>query len=273
MLDILTHPAAQAGLLPFFAALIISELFLRVRLSGLALIAGFSLTVFLVSDFGLEPLTATRKIVWLGLTSALLGLLLGSTLSSWRSWILPVLAAAVTGWTLQRILEQQPPETLIRWGASCAAYVAILVWGMDKLLEQETPRASSAATALGIGTGGAALLGGSALLGQFGLAIGAAAGAHLLIQLISNQSLPTGRMFTLPAALLSGLIGCLAALSAKLPWYALAILACIPLALWLTPLPKKQSIRPQGMLLALLALTFSAGAIYLTWRMAGDVPL
>lgn len=272
MQELLNHPAVQAGLAPFLVALVISELFLRLRLSGLAIIAGFSVTVYLVGDFGIEPLTATRKIVWLGLSGALLGLLFGSAKSNWRSWLLPALTGAVAYWTVLRILQQQTPDIAMQWGAACAAYVAFLVWGMDKLLEKEPFRVSCAATALGIGTGGAALIGASALLGQFGLALGVAAAAHLLIQFISNQPLPTGRMLTLPLALITGLIGCLAVLSAKLPWHALAILAGIPLVAWLMPLPK-QPIRVQILLLTLITFTFVAGTLYVTWRVAGDIPL
>jgi hypothetical protein len=272
MQELLNHPAAQAGFIPFLIALIVAELFLRIRLSGLAIIAGFLATVYLVSDFGIEPLTATRKIVWLGLFSALLGLLFGSSISNWRSWLLIILSGVAADWALLRILEQQEVNLMLQWGAACAAYVATLVWGMDKLLEKESLRVSCAATALGIGTGGAALIGASALLGQFGLALGAAASAHLLIQFISNQPLPTGRMLTLPLAMIAGLTGCLAVLSAQLPWYSLAILAGIPLAAWLMPLPK-QSIRIQILLLTFVSFVFVAGALYVTWRIAGDVPL
>ena len=272
MQEFLNHPGVQAGLAPFLLALIIGELFLRIRLSGLAIITGFAITVYLASDFSIEPLTASRKIVALALVSTVVGIILGGSKSNWRSWLLPALAILATLWTVQRILQQQTPDIMLQWGAGCAAYVAILVWSMDKLLEKDSFRAASAATVLGIGTGGAALVGASALLGQFGLAIGAAATAHLLIQMISNQPLPTGRMFTLPLALIAGLTGCLAALSAKLPWYALAILAGIPLVAWLIPLPK-QTVRVQSLLLTLLATPFAAGAIYVTWRVAGDVPL
>ncbi len=272
MQELLSHPAVQAGFAPFLIALIIAELFLRIRLSGLAIIAGFAVTVYLVSDFGIEPLTATRKIVWLGLFSALLGLLLGSAKSNWRGWLLPLLAGVATFWALLRILEQQEMQVMVQWGAACAAYVALLVWSMDKLLEKEALRVSCAATALGIGTGGAALIGASALLGQFGLALGAAAAAHLVIQFISDQPLPTGRVLTLPLALITGLVGCLAVLSARLPWYALAILAGIPLIAWLIPLPK-QSMRIQILLLTFVTFIFVTGALYVTWRVAGDVPL
>jgi len=60
----------QGGLAPFVVALIVAELLQRMRLSGLAIIAGFAVTVYLVSDFSFEALTASRKIVLLGLLSA-----------------------------------------------------------------------------------------------------------------------------------------------------------------------------------------------------------
>ena len=270
--ELLNHPAVQAGLAPFLVALIAAELLQRVRLSGLAIIAGFAITVYLASNFTLEPLTAVRKIVLLGLASAALALLLTLLQARWLVWLLSLLGGAAAIWTVQRVLQQQPPQAMILWGAGCAAYVAILVWGMDKLLDQEPLRAASAATALGIGTGGAALVGASALLGQFGLAIGSSAAAHLLIQMVSNRPLSTGRTFTLPLAIIAGLTGCVAVISAQLPWYALPILATIPLAAWLVPLPNS-SVRIQSLVLLILTFALAAGAIYLTWRVTGDVPL
>jgi hypothetical protein len=270
--ELLNHPAVQAGLAPFLVALITAELFQRMKLSGLAIIAGFAITVYLASNFTLEPLTAVRKIVLLGFCSALLALLLTLLQARWLVWLLAILGGAAAIWTVQRVLQQQTPQVMILWGAGCAAYVAILVWGMDKLLDQQPLRAASAATALGIGTGGAALVGASALLGQFGLALGSAAAAHLLIQMVSNQPLSTGRTFTLPLAIIAGLTGCVAVLSAQLPWYTLPILATIPLAAWLVPLPHS-SIRVQCLVLLILTIALAGGAIYLTWRVAGDVPL
>jgi hypothetical protein len=281
--ELLNHPAVQAGLAPFLIALITAELFQRMKLSGLAIIAGFAITVYLASDFNIEPLTASRKIVLLGLLSALLALLLNLLQFRWFSSLLPLVGGAAAVWTVQRVLQQHPSHAVLfgvnvsgeyvalLWGAGCATYVAILVWGMDQLSDKESLRAASAATALGIGTGGAALVGASALLGQFGLALGSAAGAHLLIQMISNQPLPTGRTFTLPLAVIAGLTGCVAVLSAQLPWYALPILAVIPFVAWLVPLPKTP-IRIQSLLLTILTFVFAGGAIYVTWRVAGDVP-
>lgn len=268
--ELLNHPAVQAGLAPFLAALIAAELFQRIKLSGLAVIAGFAATVYLASDFAIEPLTASRKIVLLGSISASLGILLSLIRLSWFTWLLPVLGGAAAIWTVQRILQQQSPQVALLWGAGCAAYVAVLVWGMD-MLENQSPRAAVAAAALGIGTGGAALVGASALLGQFGLALGSAAAAHLLIQMITNRMLPAGRIFTLPLAIVAGLTGCIAVLSARLPWYALAILTCIPIVARLAPL-HAQPVRTQILLLTLLTFACAGGAVYLTWRVAGDVP-
>jgi hypothetical protein len=269
--ELLNNPAVQAGLAPFLVALISAALFQRFKLSGLAIIAGFAVTVYLVSGFSIEPLTAARKIVLLGWISALLALALTVLQSRWLAWLLPILGSAAAIWTVQRILENQEPQVALLWGAGCAAYVAILVWGMDTLSSPEPLRAASAATALGIGTGGAALVGASALLGQFGLALGSAAAAHLLIQMVSNKPLPAGRAFTLPLAVIAGLTGCLAALSAELPWYALPILAAIPVLARLAPLPN-QSVRIRALLLSIMTFALAGAAIYVTWRVAGDVP-
>jgi len=185
--QLLNHPAVQASFAPFLVALITAELFQRIRLSGLAIIAGFAVTVYLASDFAIDPLTASRKIVLLGLISAALGLLLSLLRTRWLATLLPLLGGAAAIWTAQRILQQHPPQVALLWGAGCAAYVAILVWGMDKL-ENDPLRAASAATALGMGTGAAALVGASALLGQFGLALGSSAAALLLHPPAQQQS-------------------------------------------------------------------------------------
>jgi hypothetical protein len=268
--ELLNHPAVQAGLAPFLVGLFTAELLQRIRLSGLAIIAGFAITIYMASNFTTHPASASQKIVLLGWISALLAMLLTLLQTRWISWLLPVLGGAAAIWTAQRVLQQQAPQVVLLWGTGCAAYVAILVGVMDKL-ENDSLRAASAATALGIGTGAAALVGASALLGQFGLALGSAAAAHLLIQMISNQPLPAGRTFTLPLALIAGLTGCIAVLSARLPWYSLPILAAIPLVAWLIPLPR-QSPRIQGLLLTLLTFVIAGSAIFVTWRVAGDVP-
>jgi hypothetical protein len=172
---------------------------------------------------------------------------------------------------LQRILQQQEMTHMLLWGAGCALYVGWLVFWFDGL-NDASMRAGSAGMALGIGSGVAALFGASALLGQFSLAIGAAAGAYLLIQMLTNSTLPCGRSYTLPLALITGLSGCLAVLTAQLPWYVLPVLAVIPVVAKI-PLPAKQALWVQSVLLSVVTLVCAAGAVYLTWRVAGAPPL
>jgi len=268
--ELLNHPAIQAGLAPFLAGLVAAGLFQRVSLSGLALIAGFAATVYLASDFGISPLTSSRKIVWLGLSSAAFGLLFSLVRLSVFSSLLPILGGAASIWVALRILQNQPPQTALLWGAGCAAYVTLVVWGMDKL-ETDSLRSANAGAALGFGTGGAALVGASALLGQFGLALGSAAAALALIQMIANRTFATGRIFTLPLAVIAATTGCMAVLSARLPWYALIMLVLIPVAARLMPLPVK-SVRLQSLLLAIPGIILVAGAVFAAWHSAGDVP-
>ena len=270
MQDLLNHPAIQSGVAPFLAALITALLLQRVKLSGLAIIAGFAATVYLASDFGISPLTSTRKIIWLGLSSAALGLLLSLVRLPWFAALLPILGGAATVWVAMRILQHQPPQTALLWGAGCAAYVIILVWSMDTL-ENDPLRSANAAAALGFGTGGAALVGASALLGQLGLALGSAAAALVLLQMIFNRTFSTGRVFTLPLAAIAGPIGCMAVLGAYLPWYALTMLAAIPVATRIMPLPVR-SLRIQSLLLPLPGIALAGSAVFAAWQSAGDVP-
>ena len=270
MQELLNHPAVQSGLAPFVAGLVVAVVFKRLNLSGLALIAGFAATVYLASDFGFPPITSTRKIIWLGLGSAGIGLLMSFIRLSLFGLLLPVLGAGVSVWVAWRIFQHQPPQTALLWGAGCAAYVAILVWAMDAL-ESDSVRSASAATMLGFGTGAAALLGASALLGQLGLALGSAAAAIALLQFIVGRTFTTGRVFTLPLAVIAGTTGCMAVLSAKLPWYSLPMLALIPVAAIGMPLPAR-SLRIQSILVALPGIVLAAGAVFAAWHSAGDVP-
>jgi hypothetical protein len=271
MQEWLNNPAVQGGVAPFVAALIVAELLQRLRLSGLAIIAGFASMVYLASDFSFEPLTASRKIVLLGLLSAAAALPLMPFNARWLRWALALAGAAAAVWVAQRILAQQETQPMLLSGAASALYLAWLVYWMDSLNDNSV-RAGSAGLALGLGTGAAALFGASGLLGQFGLALGAAAGAYLLIQMLTNARLPCGRSFTLPLAIIAGLTGCLAVLTAQLPWYALPLLGLIPLAAKI-PAFEKQALWIQSILLSIVPMACAAAAVYLTWRVAGDIPL
>src|SRR3569832_1311849 len=85
-----------------------------------------------------------------------------------------------------------------------------------------------AAVAFGIGAGATALLGASALLGQWGLALGASEFAVWLLVDFTRRT-QVGSLVALPIGLGAALVGCGAHFYTKFPWYSLAILAAVPL--------------------------------------------
>lgn len=241
-----------------------AELFQRLRLSGLAIIGGFAATVYFASDFTLESHTVAHKIIWLGIAASAISVPL--TLLTWAHWrpALAALAAGSATWAIWGILQQLALADALLWGAACALYVGWLVFWFDGLRDKSVA-AGNAGLALGIGTGVAALLGAAELLGKFGLAVGAAAAAYLLIQIITNNRLPCGRSFTLPLALIAGLVGCFAVISSHQSWYTLPVLGLIPLAA-LIPVPEKWAVWLQSLTLSLLTIACAAGAVYITWH-------
>jgi hypothetical protein len=264
---LLYHPAVQAALAPFLVALLTAEVLQRLRLSGLAIIAGFAITVYLLSGLPYTLHGSTHKIVWLGIASGLLAIPL--SLANWSLWrpMLMVLGAAAVVWVVQRALLQHSTATAMQWAAGCALYTGWLIYWMDDL--QESPvRAASAGMALGLGTAAALLIAGASLLGKYDLAIGSAAFAYLFIMVVSNSLLPCGRSFTLPLSLIAAMSGCLALLSVNLPWYTLAILAAIPVVAKL-PVSDRSPVWVQATLLSCAALLCAFGAAYVSWSIHG----
>jgi hypothetical protein len=262
--ELLTHPAIIAGLLPFIVALITAELFQRLRLSGLALIAGLAATVYFTGDFGFEPLTATHKIFWLGIAASVISIPL--SLLTWAFWrpILSLLAAGSAVWVTWHLLQKQSIANELLWGVGCAAYAGWLVFWFDGL-QHKSVAAGNAGVALGIGTGMAALLSGSVQLGEFGLALGAASAAYLFIQFITNSRLSCGYSFTLPLSLVAGILACTSFISTQQPWYTLPALALIPLASSI-PVPERWSVGLQTLVLSLLTFACAGVAVYLAWQ-------
>jgi hypothetical protein len=262
--ELFIHPAIQAGLIPFITALITAELFQRIRLSGLAILAGLAATVYFAADFGFTPLTSTRKIIWLGIAASALSIpLMLLTWSYWRP-LLAIAAAISAVWTSWNLLQRQAIPDELLWTAGCSFYLGWLVFWFDGL-RNNSVAAGNAGLALGVGTGMAALLSSSALPGKFGLALGAASAAYLIIQAISNSRLSCGYCFTLPLSLVAGLIACIAVIGTQQPWYTLPALGLIPLAVHI-PVSEKWAIWLQILVLSLLTFTCAGGAVYLAWQ-------
>ena len=93
-------------------------------------------------------------------------------------------------------------------------------------------RSSSAALILGLGAGALALLGASAMLAQIGIALGAASGATLLVQMIAGRRAPVGWTLALPASVIAALVGLLSVFTGELRWYCLLPTLAVP---WAVP--------------------------------------
>ena len=269
MNELLNHPLVQSAAAPFIAGLITAGLLFRARLGGLAVVAGFAAAVALISGFNFTPLTATRKIVLLGLLAPLVGIVIDLALKPkrWMNLVLAALAALASLWVFRAVLAQKELAEAIRLGAITAAATGLIV-ALTLGLDSRPVRAASAGLALGLGSGICAVLAASALYGQYGTATAAACGAILLLQMLLGRGIAAGATFTLTASLLTGLFGAAAMLLASLPWYALALLVLIPIGARV-PLPERTPVWLQAIVVSACAMLPAFAAFYLTWTSTG----
>jgi len=232
MSQLLHHPAIQAGAAPLVVALIVVLALGRTRLGGLAIAAAFVTAVALAPGLSFTPLTATRKIVLLTLLASVAGIALDalSKPGRFRSALLALAAIAATLWVFWPVLANRPLGDALLLGATGVLLTAWLVGFFDAALAARPVECAAAALALGLGAGALAIMGGSALFGQYGLAIGAGAAACLLAMICANQTRAAGATLALPAAVGTGMIAAGAMMLAHLHWYAAALLALVPLA-------------------------------------------
>ncbi len=271
MLDqLLANPAVQAGVAPFLAALLVAAPLRRSRVLGLAIAAGFLVVVALTIGFSFESLTSTRKLVLVGFaaTIALLGIELAALPPgrALRGAIAAAMAVSAV-WVALRILQQKETGTALLWGASAAVYLALLT---DSVLQvgDDGVRASATGLALGLGTGGLALLGASALMAQTGIAIGAAAGATLLVQMLAGNRARPGWTLALVAAVVCGLACLIAVFTGALPWYCLLPTLATPWATRLVPAGERP-VWLTSIFSAVVALIPMLLAVGLAWFTAG----
>jgi hypothetical protein len=260
----LGHPGVQGGIAPFVVGLVVAAVLGRARLGGLAVPAAFCVAVALIEGLTFTPLTATRKIVLLGLAALLAGIAIDfeAKVNRTLAMLVAVVCGALTVWVFWSVLRQKPPADAALLGGLAAAFVAWLVVA-TMTLAGEPVRAGAAALILGLGAGIAAILGASAKLGLFGIAVGAGAGGYLLWQMVTNRTIPAGATLTLSAAVTAGLLAAGAMFLAQLPWYALIPLALIPLAVRL-PAPRRPWL--QAIIVSAYGFAVAVVAFVLTWR-------
>jgi hypothetical protein len=272
MEELLNHPAIQGGIAPFAAGLLVAALFAPVRLAGLAAVAGFATTVYLMGGFSFVPLTATRKIILVGLVAAGAGVCVDFAFKPTRATgvVLGVLFGAAAAWVFWSVLAQKPMNEALVRGGTVVAMVAWLVAACYALRDAPV-RAGATGLTLGLGTGIAAILAASASLGQYGMAVGAACGGFLLVQMIRGKTTHAGATLTLAVGVLLGLIAAGTHMLAALPWYALPVLALVPLAARV-PLPTRLPVWGEAVLSSLLAGIPAAAACFLVWQSSRGGP-
>ncbi len=266
------HPAIQSGVAPFIVALVIAVIFVRFSaLGGLAIVAGFAISVFLSTGFSFEPLTSTRKITLLVLLSPILAFLL-SYFKVHLKHVLNlsyVLGGAALLWVLWPVLSRNPVEMIM----PVTAYLIYAIWMVSifvRLSETTSIAAGAASTAVGFGVGITALIGASALLGQMGLALGAAGAAYLLVQLIFKKETEAGYTAMITSGLIAALTLPAAVVYAKAPWIVLPLIAIVPVIAFY-PFEDEDTIwKNTVIVLAVMALPVGYAA-YLTVQSAGEM--
>jgi hypothetical protein len=171
-------------------------------------------------------------------------------------------AAAV--WAFWSVLSQRSLQEALASGALAAVAVAVTAWLSHRLADSPV-RAGAAALGLGVGAGVAAILGASATYGLYGIAIGAGAGAFLLVQMLTNRKAAAGSTLALPAAVGAMLLAAGTVLLAKLAWYALVPLVLVPLTVRL-PVPQRAPVWLQAIVVSVYAFALAGLAWTLAWK-------
>ena len=210
---------------------------------------------------------STRKMALLGLGAPLLGAIADLAFKPTRAAgaVLGALFGIASAWVFWSVLAQKPPMQAALYGAGVAAFVLCTI-AFATSLHGDPIRAGAAGLGLGLGSGIGAILGASALIGLYGIALGAASGGFLLLAMVLGKRVVAGTSFTLAASVIAALLAASAMLLAKLPWYSLAVLALVPLATRL-PLPERAHPALQAVVASIYALAVAGGACALSWAL------
>jgi hypothetical protein len=266
MNDLLDNPAVQAGVAPFLVALVLAVLLRRGALLGLAIGAALATVAALALGFSFDSLTASRKMVLVGLGASVLvlPLELSAIPPRWQLRATLAGAAALAGvWTLWRVLQRMDAGPALWASLAAAAYVAALVESTFAVRDDPV-QSASAALILGLATGVLCLFGASATLMQVGIAVGAGAAATLMLQMVSGRRAPVGWTLAWPASVVAGLLGLLSVFTGELNWYCLLPLLGIP---WAARLMRdgERPVALSALLTSLAALAPALVAVAFAW--------
>jgi hypothetical protein len=256
----LNDPMVQASLAPFLAGLVVTLVLFKLRLGGLAAVAGFCTTAWLIGELQFTPLTAKRKLMLLAVAAPALGLLVDLALRPGRTtaYLLGIVFGALAVWVFSSVLVQKAPLQAFVIGGGIVVLVAWTV-GFTASLQGNSVRAGAAGLGLGLGAGFAALMAASASYAQLGMALGAASAGFLLVQMVLGRRIDAGLVFCLAAGVQGALVAAAALMLASLGWIELAILAAVPLAARL-PLPLRGPVWAQAVVASFYTLACGGAA-------------
>jgi hypothetical protein len=268
--DLFSNPAVQGGVAPFVAGLIVAVLLGRFRLGGLAVVAAFATAVYFIAGFSFSPLSATRKIILLGLAAPLAGIVVDFAFRPTRlgSYLLAIAGAAAAAWVFWPVLAQKDLARALLPGATAVLATAWVVYFSEQRLAGDSVRTAASGLALGAGTGVAAIFGAALTYGLYGVAVAAGSGAFLLLQMVTGKRSYAGATFTLSATLVAILIAAAAMILAQLPWYSVVVLALVPVAANLR-VPAGAALWLQAVISSLYGFIVAAIACALAWHAGG----
>jgi hypothetical protein len=270
--DFLAHPAVQGGIAPLLVALAFGAAFARSRFAWLAVVAGYATAVGLATGIAFSPLTAGRKLTLVVLLSALVGLVADRWPPTARGFVatLAIASAIVAPWVFVSVLAQREGASGYLAAIAIGLFVAASVYGVTRM-RHDGLRIGAAGLALGLATGILGVL--SASIGYLlaGIAVAAAAGAMLLVQVGIARSIAAGFTGALPIGLGTALFAAGTVMLAELRWYLVPLLLLVPAAAAL-PVPQSAPHIARAALLALYAVAAAAVPILAAWLAARGSP-
>jgi len=272
MIELLQYPEVQSGVVPFFVSLLVAFIFRSRKLTWACagVVLAFISTALLLNGFTFLPLSGTRKIILAGMLVLIIAGFSEAYLANWRYRlaVLVVISGLLFLWVVWPVLLRM--EGSVKW-LIAAGGVSYVIWHTLWLdsIRKNAMQSTASVLALGLGTGGVAIFGASALYGQLSISMGAAAGALLFF--VAFSKLETNTLLTYPASVLTSLLGMATLVFADLPWYALVLLTPIPL-LARIPVPERYPAWIRTGILVLIVMLPVALALLSVGNVEDDSP-
>ena len=232
------------------------------------IVGGYATMIALTTGFQFSPLTASRKILLMGLIVPVIGV--AADLIPRPSRAIAAVFALAAGlasiWALASVLRQQEGSAPYVAAAGIAVFGFVLT-ALVLALRDDGLRTGAAGLGLGLATGVAAVLSASIGFLLAGIAVAAAAGALLLVQVIFSRNIAARFTGALSIAILTSLFAAGSLMLAQLPWYALPLLLLVPLAAML-PTSKRMPLIARAALLAFCSLVAAIFPIAAAWYAA-----